>query len=178
MASSDVLLARIDTSLLYPPFKDRLSACVEDLASRGNPFYAYFGFRDFDLQAALYRNWLARKGGKAAPPGDSAHQYGLAADCAPDIDLVKPGLQPSWNEKDFFVLGMAALRHNLRWLGNIRDYPHLNYPGFVSKMQLEPLKKKWISLPPQISAKEKLQEIWKTVKEIEDGKNSNQHVPA
>jgi hypothetical protein len=85
----------VDSSRLEPQFK----ADVEKLLSE-SPYHWYvtFGYRSNELQKVLYDKYLAG-GPKAAPPGSSAHNYGLAVDVVLDIDAEKPGLQPSWNTK-------------------------------------------------------------------------------
>lgn len=54
------------------------------------------GFRGLEEQAALWEKFKAG-GPRAAPPGKSAHNYGLAVDVALDGDESRPGLQPDWN---------------------------------------------------------------------------------
>lgn len=54
------------------------------------------GRRSLELQAQLRERHLAG-GPLAAAPGESAHNYGLAVDVAPDLDSDPVnGLQPNW----------------------------------------------------------------------------------
>lgn len=72
---------------------------VDFLLSK-SPF-AWFviqGWRSMAEQARLYEEHL-RGGPEAAPPGKSAHEFGLAVDVALDLDPVAHGLQPDWNIK-------------------------------------------------------------------------------
>jgi hypothetical protein len=61
------------------------------------------GYASLDAQNVLYQRYVAfREGrgpfaGKAAPPGRSAHNFGLAVDVILDTDVIRPGVQPSWN---------------------------------------------------------------------------------
>lgn len=57
-----------------------------------------FGFRSLAEQLTLYNSY--KNGGpKAAPPGQSAHNFGLAVDVVLDGDPDKPGIQPTWDTK-------------------------------------------------------------------------------
>jgi hypothetical protein len=97
--------------------KDLEPEMVTDLAAlfgqKGAPdFQATYGYRSLALQKSLwlpYKAWLDYKAGrgafapeapKAAPPGQSAHNYGLAIDVVLDADAGKPGLQASWDIDD------------------------------------------------------------------------------
>lgn len=63
----------------------------------GSPYswVVLYGYRSLDEQKELYNKFLAG-GPKAAPPGKSAHNYGLAVDVVPDGSPA-PGFQPDWN---------------------------------------------------------------------------------
>ena len=80
-------------------------------------FYVTQAFRTYTDQAAKYEKYLAG-GPKAAPPGFSPHEYGLAVDVALDEDAVRTGLQPNWDLKDdrwknlIFVVQRSALLHS------------------------------------------------------------------
>lgn len=94
------------------------------------------GHASLAAQAVLYNKWVAfRQGkgppaGKAAPPGKSAHNYGLAIDVALDADPNKPGLQPTWNTKasGWVWLKSECIGHpfldNGWWFG---DWPHVQW---------------------------------------------------
>lgn len=59
-------------------------------------WYVTFAVRSLKEQAILYEKHL--KGGPlAAPPGQSAHNFGLAVDVCLDRDVNKRGLQMDWN---------------------------------------------------------------------------------
>ena len=84
---------RVDPSLLQPAFR----IDVEKLL-RYSPhsWTITYGYRSLDEQAALWEKYKAA-GPRAAPPGKSAHNFGLAVDVALDGDDALPGLQPDWN---------------------------------------------------------------------------------
>lgn len=85
----------IDKSKLHPGFVDDLEKLF---AESKWDWYVTFGYRSIEQQADLYAKYLAG-GPKAAPPGKSAHNFGLAVDVVLDKDPNKPGLQPSWDLK-------------------------------------------------------------------------------
>lgn len=72
---------------------------VELLSHSPYSWYVTFGHRSLEQQAELYRIYRAG-GAKAAPPGKSPHNFGLAVDVVLDIDSDRPGLQASWNTVD------------------------------------------------------------------------------
>lgn len=65
--------------------------------STKDTWYGTFTYRSYATQAKLYNDYLRTGLNRAAPPGKSAHNYGMAIDVVLDIDPKKPGLQPSWN---------------------------------------------------------------------------------
>ncbi len=99
----------------------------------------YFGFRSFDEQRKLYLAWKAKTGGRAAPPGSSSHQYGLA------IDAYRKGNSGGalWLPKLYDILGAEAAKLGLHWGAAYGDRPHISWPGYVSAKDLEPLKTVW-----------------------------------
>ena len=62
-------------------------------------WYCTHGLRTREEQNKLYNIYITNGKPKAAPPGKSPHEYGMAVDVVLDIDPDKPGLQPSWNIK-------------------------------------------------------------------------------
>lgn len=126
-----VLWRKADPALLDPLFRE----AVDDLLST-SPYHWVIdrGFASHAEQAALYAKWVAfREGrgpaaGKAAPPGKSAHNVGMAVDVHLDTDPTTPGLQPSWNTAlaGWQWLRAACKTHpvieNGWWFG---DWPHL-----------------------------------------------------
>lgn len=100
---------KIDKSLLEPEFMNDVDTLL------GNSKYSWFvtfGYRSLAEQDDLYKKYLAG-GPKAAPPGKSAHNFGLAVDVVLDVDPDKPGLQPSWNIKlaGWIWLFASILKH-------------------------------------------------------------------
>lgn len=114
-------------------------------------FTVTYGLRTREEQRRLYEAHLAYLAyirgtgpkapfaGKAAPPGMSAHEFGMAIDVALDGDPAKPGLQPTWNVKMAGWVWLAAkcfphprLKHGSRF--SSQDWPHVErYKWFNHK---------------------------------------------
>jgi predicted amidohydrolase YtcJ len=74
--------------------------------------------RNYAEQAKLYSNYRAGKSKwPANPPGQSAHQYGVAFDAT-----VKPEHQEAWN----------YIRRGFGWRVHETDPPHAEYPDWQS----------------------------------------------
>lgn len=137
-------LSRIDPTLLYGPFFDRVAAMLHDLEGRGISYFAVSGFRSYPEQQALYDQGRTTTGAKVtqAKPGESAHNFGIAVDFVCDGYLDRAGLQPDYRPESYGELGATALKHGLTWGGTWRfpDRPHVQLPGFVSAVELAPLR--------------------------------------
>jgi len=154
------LFQRVYLGAYYPKFRELLIDAKTRAAERGAFYWSTFGFRSIATQQALYTAYKAGTGGKAAPPGKSAHQYGLADDSTFDLALT-PGLQPSWREADYNILGEELKRAGLVWGAGFGDRPHANYPAFVSGAQLLPLYRLWNNCPKGMTDDARLLEIWR-----------------
>lgn len=86
-----MLYWRVDANELEPGFRKD----VEDVLASPYDWYATYGYRSLELQADLYKKYL-QGGPKAAPAGQSAHNFGLAIDIVLDASNA-PGLQPNWD---------------------------------------------------------------------------------
>jgi len=62
-------------------------------------WYVIQARRTTEYQAGLYAAYI-QGGPKAAPPGYSAHEFGLAVDVTLDGDSATKGVQPNWNTRD------------------------------------------------------------------------------
>src|SRR5512147_1136727 len=122
-----IIWDRVTKEGLAPVFLSYLNTELEPSEFNWWVMYAY---RSPDLQNELwqkYKAWLDYEAGrstvkptwqkaKAAPPGRSAHNYGMAVDVVIDMDKIKPGLQPSWDIE----------RPEWRWLiAFLDDHPFL-----------------------------------------------------
>lgn len=153
------LFRRVYLGAYYPAFLERLLAARAKAAERGAQYVSERGFDSWARQHQLRQAFLEGKGGRAAPAGLSAHQYGLADDVTADADLFKPGLQPTWESKAYDIHGEELARVGLVWGASFNDRPHANWPGFVSGAQLQPLLDMWRSAAGA-SDEMKLRAIW------------------
>ncbi len=139
-----VLVSRVDTALLYPAFWARLDALLRDASAQGSNYWVVSGFRSYVEQGALYDQGRTEPGEIVtwAQPGESAHNFGVAADLCRDLFIERKGLQPDYRPESYEALRELAPKHGLVWGGtwNQPDRPHLNLPGFVTRVQLIPLR--------------------------------------
>lgn len=90
----------VNPLVLEPVFRQDL---IDLLEPHPSTWYMLWGFRTGLEQSKLwlpykaYLDGTGPKAPKAAPPGNSPHEYGLAVDLVPDQNPDLPGLQPEWN---------------------------------------------------------------------------------
>lgn len=152
---------RIDLDLIYPPFLalylDALAACK----ARGAHYYPTCGTREYEEQARRFALYKAGEGTRAAPPGLSAHQYGIAIDSAPDGDLDAPGLQADYSARRYTAFGEEIARVGLAWGASFGDMPHVGWPGYVSARHLKTLRGIYLAQPSTAPVIEKLRAVWR-----------------
>jgi peptidoglycan L-alanyl-D-glutamate endopeptidase CwlK len=139
--------------LLYPPFLEALLNLQMECRLLGSSYKIYSGHRPFDEQRVLYEKYLAG-GPKAAPAGLSAHNYGLAVDCA----RLLPSGKLSWDSADYKILEDTVEKHGLITGKSFNDQPHVQWPNVVSGKELWPLKIAYSKAPG--SETEKLKVVW------------------
>lgn len=114
---------RVDPMALEPVFR----ADVEDLLAPSPYLWVVTrGHASLAEQLVLYERHL-RGGPLAAPPGQSAHNFGLAIDVFFD-DPERPGVQPNWNTRaaGWLWLKAATLPHPRLQNGwSFGDWPHI-----------------------------------------------------
>lgn len=110
---------------LYPKFLAKLQPLAEACAARGMEYWAISGLRSWDEQAALYALGRTKAnvdateekplGGKVtnAKPGQSYHNFAIAADFCLDKDGTREGLQPDWTFEEYRVLAEEARKLGL-----------------------------------------------------------------
>ena len=149
-----MILWRCDRLLLHPQFREDVTSLLEPMpvmwvATRGKATLAE--------QEKLWRAWLAYRAylrgegppapfaGKAAPPGESAHNYGCGLDVVPDGDPIRPGIQPDWTPSPgdaWHDLAAAIDEHpRLRHGRRFGDWPH------IEKLHWKQFKG-WTTTPP------------------------------
>lgn len=148
------LVRRINLDLLYPEFRDRCLDLLADAQDHGLTFVATEGFRSFERSQALYVTYK-RGGPRAAPPGLSAHNYGMAI----DVMAFDKNKQGTWLPEAYEPLRELCVKHKLAWGGLFKDMPHIGHPDFVTGAQLTPLAKLWGQIVGG-SLTEKLQSLW------------------
>lgn len=115
---------RADPALLDPVFRDDVQAFLD---RSPHAWFVLSGYRSMEEQRVLWEKYQ-QGGPKAAPPGRSAHNFGLAVDVVLDVDAEKPGLQPSWDRHlpGWLWLKAASIPHpRLRGGWRFGDWPHL-----------------------------------------------------
>lgn len=147
----------INLDYLNPVFLQQLLDLLVEGKMQNYIYKVYSGYRSFDEQRTLYKLFLGG-GAKAAPPGLSAHNYGLAVDCA----RLMPDGTVSWKDSDMDYLGVLAPKHGLDWGGRFADKPHLGMVNYVTGQQLLPLKIVYGAAPG--TELDKLKCVWKEVK--------------
>lgn len=152
------LVKRLDLGLFYPPFLDALLEVLAACRAKGVDYKVYSGFRSFEEQHKLYQAFLAG-GSRAASPGRSAHNFGLAADCA----RLLPSGKLSWEHKDYEVLLDVLPVHGLKSGAPYNDKPHINWPNYEGATQLRPLDKLFRTTPG--SLQDRLKVVWRYLDE-------------
>lgn len=157
------LVQRINLDLIYEPFLEDVLGLLAACRARGVDYWVTEGFRSYARSHKLRALFLEGKGGKAAPAGQSAHNFGLAVDLARDLDVKRKGLQPSWKKEDFTVLGEEIVKFpRLSWGKSFGDMPHVGLAGFVTGAEIKPLADKW-KLSNERDDLTKLREVWEYV---------------
>ena len=140
------LLTRVLPSLkfTYMPFLERYLEALEKCRARGATYYAISLYRSYEEQTKLYAQGRTAAGAIVtnARAGSSAHNFGCAADCARDANLQLAGLQPTWNAKDYSILGEEVVKVGLEWAGNwktFKEYGHVGWPGLSNPAMLKKL---------------------------------------
>lgn len=141
---SGLLLSRIDSTKLYPPFASALAAMLDEAMRAGAQFWAISGFRAYAEQQALYDQGRATPGKVVsnAKAGESAHNFGIAVDLCRDGLVDRAGLQPDYKPEAYEMLRELAPKYGLVWGGawKFRDNPHVQMPHYVTARDLEPLR--------------------------------------
>lgn len=174
-------LIRCDLDPVYPKFRDRMFDVLARCKARGSPMFWTSGTRFMDEQATLRKRYLRRLSlqntrvrtpameaelaallkvgaGRAAAPGFSGHQFGIAADCTHDSDPAKAGLQPDWHLPNYRVYVEELARAGLASGASYGDAPHANLMGFTSGDELGPLRSVWAAATG--TPLERLRAVW------------------
>jgi hypothetical protein len=118
---------------LHPALQIRVWALIGLLWDQGVSCRVLYGFRSRDEQKVLYDKYRAGEGGKAAKPGLSFHNYGLACDMLPYIDRNHDGKMQvgefSWDPEDiqWRIFATCADQAGLVHGRHFSDWPHVEF---------------------------------------------------
>jgi len=131
------LVKRINLDQLYLPFAERLLDVLAECRKRGAIYVATSGFRSPEEQMALWQRGR-NKDGAVVRPADvvtrvkfGVHNIGGACDVVRDLDASKPGVQVSYQPKDYAVYVEVVESLGLEAGGSwktFKDYPHAQLP--------------------------------------------------
>ena len=154
-----LLFARVNLDLIYPRFLAVALDVVARCNARGFVYVATHGTRTIAEQNALHAKWKMGVGGKAAPGGSSAHNYGCAFDfCRDASDLA--GLQADWRQAAYNVLGEETRAAGLVWGGSFGDAPHINFPGVTTAKDMSPLLHLYMAQAGSATDAQRLGVVW------------------
>lgn len=140
---SGLLFSRIDASVLYPPFFEKLQALLDDaFKNHSAAYWVISGYRSYAEQTKLYEQGRTVPGliVTQAHAGESAHNFAIASDLCRDGYVDRAGLQPDWRPESYELLRELCPKHGLAWGGLFGDRPHVGLPGYETLRQLEPLR--------------------------------------
>jgi peptidoglycan LD-endopeptidase CwlK len=138
------LLSRVDASLAYPLFLERLTGLLAAASAAGRQYWVVELHRGYARSDELYAQGRTKPGPIVtnARGGQSAHNFSIAADLVLDGYLDRAGLQPSYRPESYDLLGHLAPKHGLVWGGSwkFRDLPHVQMPDFITAVDMAPLR--------------------------------------
>lgn len=141
---SALLLSRVDTTLAFPPFLEKLQALLDDAIRQMRAYWVVELHRSYHRSDELFAQGRTTPGPivTRARAGQSAHNFGIAADLVLDGYMDRAGLQPDYRPASYDLLGHLCPKHGLVWGGSwaFKDLPHVQLPGFVTAGELAPLR--------------------------------------
>ena len=126
---------------LHPSIRDKVKNMILEAEKDGIHLRVYEALRSFERQLLLYNQPFDKKdndGDKLidepdekvtnAKPGDTYHNYALAADLVEIKDGKALWLNPNWG-----YIGLLGEKHGLEWGGrwDFKDYPHFQVKGIA-----------------------------------------------
>lgn len=125
---------RIQLSVMYKPFVDKIMLLAQNCEKRGHFYCATSGLRTWEEQNKLYTKGRTAPGGIVtnAKGGFSGHNFACSVDfCKDDNFPSTPGLKPNYADKAYIVLAQEAekigLESGLNWT-SIIDAQHVQLP--------------------------------------------------
>lgn len=151
-----------DLALVWPEFLDRNVTMLERCRKRGALYFAERGTATMAEQAQLHALYLGGRGGKAAPAGESIHNFGGGLDYTADAEPSKAGLQPTWKPEAYSILIEEARRVELLSGVSFGDSPHVQIPRYVRGRDMLPMLRVYNSTKG--TEIEKLRAVWAWLK--------------
>jgi len=120
---------KLDLANVHPWLMERVRETLADFREEtGKRAFIVSGYRGLEQQRALYAAYQSGRGGRAAPAGSSAHNYGLA------VDVNVAGVQATSREgrRLYGALHRVAARYGLANIAaQAPDDPyHLQVPNW------------------------------------------------
>jgi peptidoglycan L-alanyl-D-glutamate endopeptidase CwlK len=154
---SELFHKDVNLDLAYPRFLDRLLDAKAAAKARGASYLTTELHRPYERSAALYT--LYKRGGpRAAPAGASGHNFGI---CSDEALIIKPSPRRviRWDPDDYAILYEELAKSGLLNGSGYKDWPHVDFPGFVTAAQIAPLNKIWND-NPDLPTLQRLQTVW------------------
>lgn len=151
---------RVNLDYVYPPFLERVAALLVNCNARGHRYVITEAHRSYERSAALKRAYDAG-GPRASGAGQSNHNFGLGIDIVLDVNADKPGVQlgpNAWKEGDYKVAVEEATKLGLKAGATYKDFPHFEWPVWISARDLDPLDLIYRKTPGTVLLK--LRAVW------------------
>ncbi len=124
---------------LYPPFDAEIDALLLAIHEKGLNVGLHQGYRSFEEQTILYSKGRSRPGKIVtnAKPGQSLHNYGIAADI-----IFRVNGEWSWDPKHpWDKLGKLGKELGLEWGGDFRGLKDFGHFQWKTNLTLTEMKK-------------------------------------
>lgn len=170
----DVLLARLDTSALFPPLVRKCREMLSLAQQAGADYYATSGYRGWEEQSALYAqgrltpSWNATEHPPLGTPvtkaraGYSAHNFGIAIDFTRDKNRERRGLQPDHDMPAYRILAECAVKVGLEAAYYWTEFPegyHVQLPLKAHGLDLSLLREEYRKTPDKAAAMRRIHSI-------------------
>ena len=149
----------VNLDLAYPRFLERLLEAKAKAKKRGASYLTTELHRAMERSRVLHLNYKRNGGPRAAPPGASGHNFGISSDEAL-IVTPSPHRVIRWNPEDYTILYEELAKVGLKNGSGYNDWPHVDFPGFVTADELKPLLLVWEN-NPDLPTLDRLKEVWK-----------------
>ncbi len=138
----DPLIINRDETILYPLWRDLLTRAIAVCQKAGHHVYLFEGLRTYQRSDYLFTQGRTRPGAivTKARAGESSHNFAIAGDLVFDGDIIKPGMQWTWNGNYAKVAQIIKNTSPLiEWAGDwktFQEMPHFQLKQPFSMSQL------------------------------------------